>query len=145
MTTNTSPALASVGDSIPEFTRVTGFANWNRYAAVNDEFVAIHMDDDAGRAAGFPGAFGMGNLQWAYLHNVLREWLGEEGRIARLSCQLRAPNTRGMVVTARGTVTARRNQDGIEYLDLDVWTEDQGGVKLAPGTATVVLEAQPGS
>ena len=67
-----------VGDELPTFTRETGFANWNRYAAVNDEFVPIHMDDAAGEAAGNGGAFGMGNLQWAYLHNMLRSWVGEK-------------------------------------------------------------------
>jgi hypothetical protein len=47
----TSAAAAKVGDELPPFVRTTGFDNWNRYAAVNDEFVPIHMDDDAGRAA----------------------------------------------------------------------------------------------
>ena len=48
----------TVGTEVPEYARTTDLANWNRYAAVNDEFVPIHMDDDAGRAAGFPSAFG---------------------------------------------------------------------------------------
>ena len=69
----------TVGTEIPVFQRATGLQNWNRYAAVNDEFVDIHMDDDAGRAAGFPTAFGMGNLQWSYLHTMLRDWIGDDG------------------------------------------------------------------
>ena len=44
------------GQEQPRFERRTDFANWNRYAAVNEEFVAIHMDDEAGRAAGLPSA-----------------------------------------------------------------------------------------
>ena len=56
--------------------------NWNRYAAVNDEFVYIHMDDDAGRAAlNEQGAFGMGNLRYAYLVNALQDWIGDEATI----------------------------------------------------------------
>jgi hypothetical protein len=51
----------SVGQRIPAFTRATGFPVWNRYAAVNDEFIPIHMDDTVGQAAGMNGAFGMGN------------------------------------------------------------------------------------
>ncbi|WP_328912193.1 MULTISPECIES: MaoC/PaaZ C-terminal domain-containing protein [unclassified Streptomyces] len=128
----------TVGQAIPVFTRTTGFANWNRYAAVNDEFVPIHMDDEAGRAAGYATAFGMGNLQWAYLHNVLREWL-PGARIVRLACQFRSPNTKGMVVTAKGTVTAVRDADGGREVDVEVWTEDQDGNRLAPGTATLLL------
>jgi len=119
--------------------RETGFANWNRYAAVNDEFVPIHMDDEAGRAAGYDTAFGMGNLQWAYLHNLLRDWMGDEGRITRLECQFRGPNIKGQTVTARGTVTSVTEQDGKRVVELELWTEEQNGKKLAPATATVEL------
>jgi len=124
-----------VGDELPTFTRETGFANWNRYAAVNDEFVPIHMDDAAGEAAGNGGAFGMGNLQWAYLHNMLRSWIGENGEILSIEVQFRSPNVKGQTVTAKGVVTAI---DG-DVVSLDVWTEQQEGVKLAPGSAKVKL------
>lgn len=138
MTTSTG-GVPSVGEEIPTFVRMTGFANWNRYAAVNDEFVGIHMDDEAGRAAGQPGAFGMGNLQFSYLHNVLRQWLGPGGAILKLSCQFRALNTKDMVVTARGRVVRVERGDGRVFVDLDVWTEDQDGRTLAPGAARVAL------
>jgi acyl dehydratase len=129
------------GDPIPPFSRTTGFDLWNRYAAVNDEFVPIHMDDEAGREAGFPGAFGMGNLQWSLLHSLLRQWLGDRGRIVRIACQFRAPNLKGRTVTAAGRITQVR-RDGDELLvDLEVWTVDDEGAVLAPGTATVALRA----
>jgi acyl dehydratase len=131
---------ARAGDELPPFTRVTGLDNWNRYAAVNDEFVPIHMDDEAGRAAGYPTAFGMGNLQWAYLHCLVRDWLGEDGTIVSMKCQFRAANTRGMTVTARGVVTAVRTDGTRRLADLDIWTEDENGSKLAPASATVALD-----
>jgi hypothetical protein len=127
------------GDTIPPFERTTGFHNWNRYAAVNDEFVDIHMDDGAGQAAGYSGAFGMGNLQWAYLHNMLRDWVGEDGRIVRMACQFRGPNLRTTIVRARGTVTAVHPGDGETLIDLDVWTETEASGKVAVGTATVAV------
>jgi acyl dehydratase len=135
-----APKDIKVGDELPTFERATGFHNWNRYAAVNDEFVPIHMDDDAGRAAGYPSAFGMGNLQWAYLHNLLRQWIGDEGDILSLNCQFRSANVKGQTVTAHGTVTAVRDDGNRRIVDLDVWTEEQGGTRLAPGRATVAVE-----
>src|SRR5690606_10167902 len=48
-----------VGHEIPTFQRQTDFMHWNRYAAVNDEFVYLHMDDEVGKAAGQGAAFGM--------------------------------------------------------------------------------------
>src|SRR5262245_58252633 len=97
------------------------------------------MDDAAGRAAGFPGAFGMGDLQWAYLHNLLRDWAGPDGRLVRVSCRFRAPNQQGAVVTARGTIAAVHEGDGVALVDLDVWTENADGSKIAVGEATVAI------
>lgn len=127
-----------VGTTIGPFVRETGLANWNRFAAVNYEFVPIHMDDEAGRAAGMDGAFGMGNLQISYLHALLREWMGENGRINKVEVQFRKPNTKG-TVSASGVVTAVTAGDNGLVVELDVWTEDADGNKMAPGTATVTL------
>lgn len=134
------PKEIRVGDRLGSFQRATGFQHWNRYAAVNDEFVPIHMDDEAGLAAGYPSAFGMGNLQWAYLHNLLRQWMGESGDIAALSCQFRGANTKGQTVTAEGTVTALHPGGERLEVEVDVWTEEQNGSKLAVGKATVVFD-----
>jgi acyl dehydratase len=131
----------AVGAVLPTFVRTTGFHNWNRFAAVNDEFVPIHMDDEAGRAQGFPGAFGMGNLMWAYLHNLVRDWMGDDGRIVSMSCSFRSPNNRGMTVEARGTVTGVREEGGETLVDLElaVVDHDAPDTVLVPATATVAL------
>jgi len=129
----------TVGQEIPTFERMAGFHAWNRYAAVNEEFVPIHMDDDAGKRAGNPGAFGMGNLQMAYVHAVLRQWVGDNGRIVRVDLQYRAPSLRGLRTIAGGKVTDVREVDGESLVDLEVWTKTEEGTVLAPGTATVAL------
>jgi acyl dehydratase len=130
-----------IGQEIPTFERMSGFHAWNRYAAVNDEFVPIHMDDEAGRNAGQPGAFGMGNLQVGYLHAMLSQWFGDEGRVVRLGVQFRAPNIRGLRTIAGGKVTGVREENGEKIVELDVWTKTEEGTPLAPGTATVALRA----
>jgi len=138
-------ATVTVGTEVPEYVRTTDLANWNRYAAVNDEFVPIHMDDDAGRAAGFPSAFGMGNLLWAYLHNMLRDWIEADfagnGRIVSVDLSFRSPNLRGQTVAARGTVTAVREEGGATIVDLDVAVVDRDApaTVLAPGKATIAV------
>jgi hypothetical protein len=130
-----------VGAEIPPFVRTTDVANWNRYAAVNDEFVGIHMDDESGRAAGGPGAFGMGNLQWAYLHNMMRDWLDGRGSVVSVSCRLRSMNTKGQTVTAHGRITGVRTGGEQTLVDLDIWTQDaEDGRMLATGDATVALD-----
>jgi acyl dehydratase len=139
MTQTTGLGDVKVGDELPEFRRATGLHNWNRFAAVNYEFVPIHMDDEAGREAGYPSAFGMGSLQWSYLHGLIYSWVGDRGTIVSIGCQFRNANTKGMTVTGKGKVTAVRDEGGRRLVDLHIWTEDQNGNKLAPGQATVEL------
>ncbi|HEV3112327.1 MAG TPA: hypothetical protein VGY99_17715 [Candidatus Binataceae bacterium] len=129
-----------VGDQIPAWSRKTDFMSWNRYAAVNDEFIYIHMDDEAGRAGGNEqGAFGMGNLRFAYILNALRDWLGDETEIRELQCEFRAINQKNDVLTVTGTVTEKRVEEGENRVYLDVNVINQTGAKTCPGHAIVVL------
>jgi acyl dehydratase len=128
-----------VGHEFEPFVRDSGFPYWNRYAAVNDEFIDIHMDDEAGRAAGYPTAFGMGNLTWAYFHVALHRWLGDESRVVSLSTQFRSAVTRGTQVVVRGTVTAVRVSGAETVLEIDMRAEDTSGNRLAPATAVIAL------
>ena len=132
-----------VGDEIPAWTRRTDFQHWNRYAAVNDEFVYIHMDDEAGKsAANEPGAFGMGNLRYAYLLNMLREWAGDEAEIRELGVQFRAINQKNDVLTCVGSVTEKTVEDGQCLVRLDTNVINQDGVATCPGHAVVALPSR---
>jgi acyl dehydratase len=135
-----SSQKAVIGLELPGFRRATDLENWNRFAAVNDEFSLPHMDDQGGKQAGFPTAIGMGYLQWSYLHNVLRDWLGHRGRIVRAGCQFRAPNLRGQVITARATVTGITEASDGDLVELEMWVENEDSVKLCRGSAAVLLE-----
>jgi acyl dehydratase len=129
----------SVGDEIPPFVRTTDLAHWNRFAAVNDEFIPIHMDADAARAAGQRDVFGMGNLRLAYLHNLLHAWLAGRGDIVELSCEFRGLNFKGDVLTARGRVTGKERVRSGRVVHLELGVENQRGEETTPGEATVLL------
>jgi acyl dehydratase len=126
------------GFEIPTFERMSDFHGWNRFAAVNEEFVPMHMDDEAGRAAGNPSAFGMGNLLLAYVHAALRQWIGDNGRIVTVAIQYRTPSFRGLRTIVGGTVVAVREEDGETAADLEIWAKTEEGTLMAPGTATVI-------
>jgi acyl dehydratase len=127
------------GFEVPAYVRTPNFHHWNRYAAVNSEFVDIHMDDASGEAAGYPGAIQMGNLTFAWFHSMLRDWLGFDGRIVKVEVEFRKPSFRGDTVSCKAVVTKRYEQDGVPMADLDVWAENQRGDRTAPGAATVAF------
>ena len=130
----------NVGDELPTFVRQTDFMHWNRYAAVNDEFVYIHMDDEAGRAAlNEQGAFGMGNLRYTYMLNALRDWIGDEAEIRECGVQFRAINQKNDTLTVSGKVTDVKVEDGENRVYLDMNVVNQNGDGTCPGHAVVVL------
>jgi acyl dehydratase len=131
-----------VGQEIPAFVRETDFMNWNRYAAVNEEFVYIHMDDEAGKAAGQGAAFGMGNLRWAYVLNALRAWIGDEAEVRELSLQFRAVNHKHDVLRTSAVVTQKKQEDGENLVVLEVNVLNQKDEKTAPGRAVVALPSR---
>ena len=129
-----------VGDEIPAWSRTTDFMHWNRYAAVNDEFVYIHMDDEAGRAAlNEQGAFGMGNLRYTYMLDALRDWIGDEAEIRECGVQFRAINQKNDTLTVSGKVTEVKVEDGENRVYLDMNVVNQNGDGTCPGHAVVVL------
>jgi acyl dehydratase len=133
------------GDELPAFERKTDFMNWNRFAAVNDEFVYIHMDDEVGEAAGQGGAFGMGNLRYTYVLNALREWIGDEAQVRELAMQFRSINHKNDILTTHCVVTDKRVEEGENRIFLDVDVRNQTGASTSPGHAVVVVPSRANS
>jgi acyl dehydratase len=143
MTVNVYFDDVKVGDEMPSWSRQTNFMHWNRYAAVNDEFVPFHMDDEDGRKAGNPqGAFGMGNLRYAYLVNALRDWIGDEAEIREIGCQYRAINQKNDTLSVVGKVVEKEVVDGETRVRLETNVVNQNGEATCPGHAVLVLPSR---
>lgn len=146
MTTAPIPDLAP-GTVVASRSWPADFGAWNRYAAVNDEFYAVHMEHEAARGAGMPGAFGMGNLQVAYANALLADWIdaattahpGTTGRITGISMSFRSPSLHGRV-TAIATVSDVECDGTVTTVRLEVRTSDHDDRDLCTGTAVVVLD-----
>src|ERR1700722_14027018 len=113
------PTTIKVGHEIPHWVREGGFEQWNRFAAVSYQFSAHHMDDEVARQEGFPRAFIMAPFAHAYLHAMLREWVGENGWIETVDMRLKNPIFRGRTLTAGATVTGVRREGDDVVMDLD--------------------------
>lgn len=129
-----------IGDQLPTWSRKTDLMHWNRFAAVNDEFLPFHMDDDDGRKAGNPqGAFGMGNLRFAYMLNALRAWAGDDAEVREVRCQYRVMNQKHDTLTVVGRVLEKQITDGEHQVRLEISVLNQNGQSTCPGEALVVL------
>ena len=123
---------------LPAFSRTTDLPHWNRYAAVNDEFIDVHMSVDAARAAGQPNIFGMGNLRVGYQHAVLHKWLAGRGDVASFACQFRALNFPGDELTVWGKIVSETERDGQAVSIIEMGVRNQAGDETTPATAEIV-------
>jgi hypothetical protein len=81
----------------------------------------------------------MGNLRLAYLINMLRAWIGDNGEIRSLTAKYRSMNQKGDELRCVGEITGKEMVDGIALIHLKVDVVDQNGQSTTPGEATVAL------
>ncbi len=101
--------------------------------------VNIHTDDDYAKAEGLPAIIGDGMMSTNWCSEMLIERFGmdyvEHGE---LRTKFIKPVFLGVTVNVRGKVTSAVPQEnGAVVYGLDVWCEDEKGVKLTVGDAKV--------
>ena len=112
------------------------------WAAGSGDFYQIHYDKDFAQATGLPDRIVHGALKHALLGRMLHEWAGEQGRVRRVACQYRGMDMVDRDVVCKGRVTALRQENGDNLVDLEIWTEDPDGKQTTPGAATVSLPSR---
>jgi hypothetical protein len=129
----------TIGDKSPIWKRKTSFMEWNRFAAANDEFYLVHMDDQVAiKAENSEGAFGMGHMRFSYLHNAIRDWLGDEIEVKELLCRYTAINQKDDELSAELIVTEKfvnTDNENMLKLSVDVYRKDR--ISTTPGTALI--------
>lgn len=109
-----------------------------QYAAVSQDFTPIHYNTEYARGAGHDDIIIHGALKTALLSQMLADWTGDIGAIKNLETSYRGIDYAGPV-TCSGTVTAKRVEDSIGLVDLDLEFKNADGVVTTPGKATVAL------
>ena len=130
----------TVGVYLPRFERKGSIEHWNRFAAVNDEFAPHHWDYAVAKEEGFPAPFAMAPLQLAFFHAMLRDWIGDRGRIVSVSAKLRGPFFKDQVLIASGKVIALEQIEDETIIDLELSQDDDTGRSIATGIGKVAVK-----
>jgi 3-hydroxybutyryl-CoA dehydratase len=106
--------------------------------------VNIHTDEDYARAEGLPAIIADGMISTNWCSEMMIEHFGldyiERGE---LRTRFIKPTFLGVTVRVRGRVTAAEPQpNGSTVYKLDVWCEDETGLKLTVGDAKVEVRPQ---
>jgi acyl dehydratase len=113
-----------------------------RFSAAIENWHRIHYDERFAREHdGLPGLLISGSYKQHLAAQMVRAWAGPSGRLLRIGMQFRAMNVAGETLTAWGTVTDRRTDDGLGagIVTCEIGIRNDEGVESSPGTATVAL------
>ena len=111
-------------------------------AGIPDLIEAVHWDDQFAQRTGNPMAYDYGAQRIAWLAHGITNWMGDDGWLWSLDCQIRRFGYHGDTVYIKGRVVEKGMQEGLSKADLDVWAEDQRGRVTAMGRAVVLLPSR---
>ena len=130
----------SVGDSIPEF--VTPPINRTQlalFAGASGDHNPIHLDDEEAKSGGLPGVIAHGMLSMAFLGRVLTNWVPQH-HTRGWNARFVAMAFPGDVITCKGTISEKSNEEGEDRVKLDISVENQKGENILVGTADIAIK-----
>lgn len=127
-----------IGDGPEPVTRSVTARQLVQYAGVSQDYTPIHYNTAYAQTAGHDDVIIHGALKTALLSQWLAEWAGGFGAVKNLETSYRGIDYAGEV-SFTGTITAKRIEEGLGLVDLDVQFRNTDGVVTTPGKATVAL------
>ena len=141
------------GTEITPISKIATTQTLVMWAGATGDFNPLHYQESFAQSRGMPTVLVHGALKSRWLLHLVENWIGEDGRIKKLSCQYRAEDyprkmnsemtyEEGETWWCKGTVTKKYVQDSEHMVDCDIWVENGKGEKTTPGKATVVLPSR---
>jgi acyl dehydratase len=112
------------------------------WAGASGDYNPIHYDKDFAQSRGLPGVVVHGQLASCFLGQMVTDWIGEQGRLKKLTLTYRGMNFPGETLICKGTVTKKYIEDGQHFVVCSLWTENPKGEKTVTGTAVVTLPSR---
>jgi len=106
---------------------------------VPDVAQRLHWDPVWAQAIGNPMAYDYGFMRENYLAQYLTDWAGDDGVLVSLHDEIRKFNYMGDIQTITGEVVAKRQENGLNLVDVAVRFTNQRGEETVKATATLAL------
>lgn len=131
----------NVGDRLPSLTKAPDRAQLVLYCAGSGDFNPLHWDQSFPQAQALGDNIVHGRMKWSSLGQLVSDWVGNDGWVRSVSCQYRGMDPQGTEWTVNGVVVDKREIDGRNEIEVEVWTENAAQQRTTPGRAVVVLNA----
>ncbi|MFM1988075.1 MAG: hypothetical protein RJA99_1032 [Pseudomonadota bacterium] len=114
----------------------------NPATGAQDSAARGHTEAAMAREVGMPGGYDVGPQRISWLGQLMTNWMGDDGRLRRLSVRVRRPNVFGDVSWCKGRVVDVRIEDGAHLVELELKVDNQLGETTATGSAVVELPSR---
>ncbi|MCZ6789093.1 MAG: MaoC/PaaZ C-terminal domain-containing protein [Chloroflexi bacterium] len=130
----------SEGTELPELTKEIRPVNMMMYGAATWDFMRIHYDADHARERGFEGAIVDGQMEGAFLAQMVIDWAGDPGALRRLGVRYRNFIYPGDTLVCKGTVQRKFIEEPDALVECELVVENTTRQEVAGlGTAIVAL------
>ena len=130
------------GSEIPTLEKNPTTQQLVKYAGASGDYYQIHYDQGFAKANGLPDVILHGALKNAFLGHLMTDWVGQHGTLRKLSAQYRGMDVPGTPIYAKGVVTKKYVESGVNLVECDIWLENHKGEKTTPGSAVVALPSR---
>ncbi len=111
-----------------------------QYAGASGDYNPLHTDEIfTTKVAGYPTVFAHGMLSMGVTGKMLTNLVGD-GRLTKYGVRFVNQVWPGDSLTAKATVEAIREEDGVSLVDLSVSTVNQDGAEVVKGSATARID-----
>jgi hypothetical protein len=143
----------SEGAEVTPISKIATTQKLVMWAGASGDLNPLHYQDSFGKARGTGGVIVHGRLKGHWLVHLVENWIGDEGKIKKISCQYRGMDRPRMMATeltpeegetwwCKGTVTQKYVKDDEHIVECDIWVENGSGEKTTAGSAVVVLPSR---
>lgn len=127
------------GYEIPAITKKPTYMQLFMFSAITWNRHLIHYNAEYARHDGLPNVAIHRALIGNYLAQVLSDWIGEEGKVAKVKWNVRATAVPGDTLVSKGRVLKKRTEGKMKIAECEIWVEKKGGEIIAPGRGEVII------
>jgi acyl dehydratase len=134
----------NVGDMIPPLTREFSTDDVRAYLESVGLFHKRFVDDDYARTEGLDRAVIPGNISFGFLSQLLTSYFPPDS-IMKLNVNFRGFVRTGIEFTCIGVITEKYSSGGENFVECEVYLQDEDGQRPVKGRATLRLQTRDNS
>ena len=102
----------------------------------------VHWEQEMALKVGAPGAYDYGPERCSWLSHCITNWIGDDGMLRKLYCEIRRHNPEGDTLFINGSVTKKFEEGGKTCVEFELLAENQDQERSAFGRAVAQLPSR---